>query len=320
MWFGTETGLSRFDGSNFKNYAAADGLHENEIINLFVDSKNRVWIFPFKNSVYFYFNGKIHNASNDSLIKKFKLNNEIFKVCEDKNGNIFFQEQKKIHILSTNDNLTDINEINGVSFYNDGCGTSSDGNCDIYLSLIRGAANHRVSIYEYKDSQFIAKDVLQNYNFSRSTLEVNSKYIIIRNRFFFEIYNRKANSNFKIKIPEHFHTLSYINDSCFAMSTYDKTYIYNINQERIIDSFLFNKVVNKCFKDNEDNLWFATMTQGVYRLSSTKFKVYKFEDLNSIPVYALSGFKGHLHIGGVKNLLWDLNLQNNKLQKSKFKN
>ena len=106
IWFGTETGLSRFDGSNFKNYTAQDGLYDNDIINLFVDSKNRVWIFPFKSSVYYYYQGKIYNSSNDSLLKKFHLNDEIFKACEDKNGNIFFLEQKKLHILSANDKLT----------------------------------------------------------------------------------------------------------------------------------------------------------------------------------------------------------------------
>src|SRR5882724_10352850 len=44
MWFGTETGLSRFDGTHFRTYTTADGLPDNEILKLFVDSRNRVWI------------------------------------------------------------------------------------------------------------------------------------------------------------------------------------------------------------------------------------------------------------------------------------
>ena len=54
LWFGTETGLSRFDGENFKNFTVSDGLFDNDIIYVFTDSKNRVWIFPFKNSIYYF--------------------------------------------------------------------------------------------------------------------------------------------------------------------------------------------------------------------------------------------------------------------------
>ncbi len=39
LWFATETGVSRFDGTHFKNFTTQDGLPDNEILRLFVDSK-----------------------------------------------------------------------------------------------------------------------------------------------------------------------------------------------------------------------------------------------------------------------------------------
>jgi ligand-binding sensor domain-containing protein len=39
IWVGTEGGLSRFDGTHFKNFSKEDGLPDNEIIQLFADSK-----------------------------------------------------------------------------------------------------------------------------------------------------------------------------------------------------------------------------------------------------------------------------------------
>ena len=78
LWFATEIGVSRFDGTKFVNFTTADGLPDNEILKLFVDSKNRVWMMPFKNSLCYYYKNKIYNATNDSLLSKIKLTgNEI---------------------------------------------------------------------------------------------------------------------------------------------------------------------------------------------------------------------------------------------------
>src|SRR5687767_6860109 len=51
LWFATETGISRFDGTHFKSFTKEDGLPDNDIIQLFADSKGRVWMSPFKKSV-----------------------------------------------------------------------------------------------------------------------------------------------------------------------------------------------------------------------------------------------------------------------------
>jgi len=43
LWFGTESGLSRFDGTHFRNFTTSDGLPDNEIIKLYLDKHNNVW-------------------------------------------------------------------------------------------------------------------------------------------------------------------------------------------------------------------------------------------------------------------------------------
>ena len=48
LWFGTETGLSRFDGTHFRNFTQEDGLPDNEVIQIFADSKGRVWFSPWR--------------------------------------------------------------------------------------------------------------------------------------------------------------------------------------------------------------------------------------------------------------------------------
>ena len=68
MWFATEAGVSRYDGTKFRNFSTSDGLPETEVLCLFADSSGRVWMAPFKSTICYYYNGKIHNQENDSLL------------------------------------------------------------------------------------------------------------------------------------------------------------------------------------------------------------------------------------------------------------
>src|SRR5262245_33615708 len=88
MWFATENGLSRFDGKHFKTFTTKDGLPDNEVLKLFVDSKGRVWIMPFKPSVCYYFKGKIYNKDNDTVLSKIPLVSYAFDMAEDKSGDL----------------------------------------------------------------------------------------------------------------------------------------------------------------------------------------------------------------------------------------
>src|SRR5258705_5557986 len=99
MWFATENGLSRFDGKNFKTFTTKDGLPDNEILRLFVDSKGRLWIMPFKPSLCYYYKGKIYNKNNDSLLSKITLWESATHIVEDKSGNLFVGESSALHII-----------------------------------------------------------------------------------------------------------------------------------------------------------------------------------------------------------------------------
>lgn len=83
MWFATETGVSRFDSTHFRNYTMDDGLPANEILTLFADSRGRVWIGPFKKAICYYYNNKIFTPENDSLLQKIKPDGYVRRIVED---------------------------------------------------------------------------------------------------------------------------------------------------------------------------------------------------------------------------------------------
>ncbi|MBL0146869.1 MAG: hypothetical protein IPP48_15265 [Chitinophagaceae bacterium] len=113
MWFGTETGLSRFDGTHYKNFTVKDGLPDNEILKIFCDSKGRVWMAPFKKSICYYYKGFLHTQQNDTLLAKIHLKNNIYGFCEDIEGTVFFNQVKRLSALSPDGSLHNWDSING---------------------------------------------------------------------------------------------------------------------------------------------------------------------------------------------------------------
>src|SRR5882757_8887778 len=67
IWVGTDAGVSRFDGTHFKNFTLEDGLPDIEVLQIFADSRGRVWMAPFSKSICYFYQGRIHNQDNDTL-------------------------------------------------------------------------------------------------------------------------------------------------------------------------------------------------------------------------------------------------------------
>src|SRR3954470_12966627 len=108
MWFGTETGLSRFDGSHFKNFTTADGLTDNEILKIFCDSKGRLWLSLFEKDICYYYKGKIYNRYNDSVLSHLHLTDVAWQVCEDAHGDILITEGRKLDKIDSTGKITEI--------------------------------------------------------------------------------------------------------------------------------------------------------------------------------------------------------------------
>ncbi|MGB8193263.1 MAG: two-component regulator propeller domain-containing protein, partial [Chitinophagaceae bacterium] len=98
MWFGTETGVSRFDGVHFKNLTTFDGLPDNQVLEIFQDSRGRIWMAPFNKSVCYYYKGKIFNQQNDPVLMKIRLSGHIVNFSEDKQGNVIMQQVASMHV------------------------------------------------------------------------------------------------------------------------------------------------------------------------------------------------------------------------------
>lgn len=88
IWFCTDQGISRYDGTSFRNYSIKDGLPDIEIFRIREDSQHRYWLVCYNRKACYLQYGKVYTSENDSLCREIEAEgiqyDELFK---DRDGN-----------------------------------------------------------------------------------------------------------------------------------------------------------------------------------------------------------------------------------------
>lgn len=94
MWFGTDQGVSRFDGIAFENFDIGDGLSDNSVFSIMEDSQSRIWFATFDGRPCYYQGGKFYNPNNSPFLKGLQLDDFTQLMFEDAVGNIWLGGRK----------------------------------------------------------------------------------------------------------------------------------------------------------------------------------------------------------------------------------
>jgi hypothetical protein len=313
IWFGTETGLSRFDGKHFVNFTTSDGLPDNEIIRLFVDSKNRVWIIPFQNKVCYYYKGKLCTDQNDSLLKKVGYKGGVINVVENDKHEIAIVQTEGIAVIGPDSSVTDIQmpkrptkmTMAGLNFNGD------------FMINAMVFADHWVQFFGISGNQLV-----HFMNFPPMPhMSANGQYLSKDLRIIYAhpdsmTFTTPTDSFVRRALPS-FVNMARLNDSLVAITSMKYTEVINIRKHTKEDQFLENENISTVLEDREGNLWFASMGKGVYRLASRKFKVASFVDNgNSQPVYSITRINKSILIGSNSFNIWKLDPATSHLEKN----
>jgi ligand-binding sensor domain-containing protein/two-component sensor histidine kinase len=101
LWFGTHSGISRFDGLNFKNFkpGGPEGLRGNFVAAIVEDHKGRIWVATDQGASWFD-GRRFINLDRDKKLEK------VTCIFEDKSGGIWFgTEDHGLSYLSPQGNL-----------------------------------------------------------------------------------------------------------------------------------------------------------------------------------------------------------------------
>lgn len=282
IWLATESGVSRFDGKNFRNFTFEDGLPSNSIIKIFADSKGRVWMSSFNKSVCYYYQGRIYNRQKDSLFGNIQITRFIDQFSEDTDGNILMsmggdgflflpasKNKKPILLRSPLAIPSIINDYPGKGFL--------VGNNDSIFRLIDTTMTFWKAGSKADDKTTLSVvSSIGEWKIPRIGI-VNSLHIL-RGR------------------------LRFVNTPAGTWETDSVSGQYK-------ELFLAGKNINQTCIDSENNIWFATSGEGIYRLLSKEYKTWSFKQRSDI--FSITDRDGHILAGSEYGRLY--NIRNNEI-------
>jgi hypothetical protein len=256
MWFATENGLSRFDGTHFKNFTVKDGLPDNEVLQVFADSKNRVWIGTFSNQVCFYYEGIVYNEKNCDLIKKIGLpKGNLEAVVEDKHGYIGLGFRTTVVIVTPSDSVLKYS-VNAITE-----NRSPDGTVFFFngaIAILANPPNYSGLKYEFDHTsqQWVKKD-----EYGQLIPGVDSMMMIVK-------YDTVGKNHLRLMVPGQIFSIVLKNNFVEFVNTINGAWSIDTASLRLDRHFLPGKKISRTIKDTEKNIWFASMGEGVFKLPS----------------------------------------------------
>lgn len=280
IWVGSDNGLFRFDGKEFKQYNKKDGLKNIDVLACYPLSNGEIFINPFLNDFAYLKNGKIINSDTNKELRKIQFGH---------NPDIYIDKESLIIYTTYNPkNLYQYKngKVSTIPLY-----FKNSPNITNYVFGF-DPSNHLLYLSDQKTNiqayHIINKTMTPCNIFSGKGTAIFRKgdYFIFRHKRTIEIYKRENNFHFKklqsYTINENIHQM--IVDKNYKIwlclekggSLYFKESLLELDTlqlstpTRILDDYIINDIM----MDKDNNAWFSTRNNGIFFIGDRFFKNY----------------------------------------------
>ncbi|MCB9045002.1 MAG: histidine kinase [Chitinophagales bacterium] len=298
IWLATNSGVSKYDGTNFITYTNEDGLADNEVLQIHEDSKGRLWFLTMNGQPCYYINNTFYTEKNDSHLRGAAMRSFYYSFTESDDGIIY--------LGSVRDRLAAINKTKQPYKLPGEVGR-------IYFTWFEKKQLYLLA----SEGIYTISNDLRSYRL-RCAISIPQRYICrtakTREGIIFsvdrDLYEYKTETN-KVerlaRIDEQFFMITSVdtaNGEKICIGTQNGVLIY----EHIEDirkhnytPYLRGLTVTSSFNDREGSMWFATLEGGVYFTPSQDIVSYS-DKLSATKVICIEkDANGKIWAGGKRN-------------------
>ncbi len=275
LWFGTDAGVSRFDGRRFENFTIDNGLPDNQIIQIKEDKKGRIWFIAFNGEMSYFLDGIIYNSSNDKALQLLKFNAVVMSMFQDSQDRLWFGTNKNMLFMFDGKTLTKFAVKHTTNqFFFTYVNEDAKGRIWIY-------SNKSVKVYEngiFKESSDIPLEPL-SYK-TMMNLPDNSLLYLDKAGLNY----RKGNNNVLLNKIDP--ALTDGNPGYFYATHHElwlsnKNGVYHLDEKGKVTHYLQGIATVQVIKGSNENMWFTT-SNGIYMLPRKENRLFIFDKSNGL--------------------------------------
>jgi len=279
LWFGTDHGVVKYNGYNFKTFTTADGLTDNTVLSMKEDDSGNVWFLTLTGGMCFFDGAKFAPHPFNDTIKK--LCNNAIPTSYEIIGN------KQIWLGFVEKGIAKIDTDRATFYYSKG--TPVKVNDSIEVSVFR-LSNQRYIYTSFQTQELRAVPdtlikacntykigvVYGRLNFNLLTLPDKEVVIGLENYLLRIDSNKRA---WQYVLPRNNPILNIQQGSdkkLWVLEKNNSSYLIQLNDGEFtkVDSFSFVSSASNLMLDDQGNQWITTLNQGIYMVPNKSISVF----------------------------------------------
>ena len=294
MWFGTDQGVSRFDGRKFTNFTTDNGLPDNDVFIVQEDRMGNIW-FGTQSPRLTFFNG-------DSILE-FRYNDSLSRIMVNRSVKLglYFGRHGDVYLSDRTYSLIRVDTSGNITQYGGHECNIFDFGDRVMVGQIRKPRNKNLFVQGFRyfkaggdfpvlDSSFIP--VADNRaKGSHYCLKLASgKILLIKSEF---IWTIDADTSFFIESDQKFDCIFQDGMKNVWLGTYLHGAVV-LNGEDLSDTVaqLFpGMTITSIASDFQGGTWLSTLGHGIYQMPELDFTSEKWNALPPGPFYEVENDK-----------------------------